>query len=79
MGLRHRRHRAEGVQFHPESILTTFGSRIVENFIRSIPDGEDPLGAEAQEERRFNLNPAVAEMNPDKPFSKASNGGFGEI
>jgi hypothetical protein len=37
MGVRHRRHRAEGVQFHPESILTTFGSRIVENFIRSIP------------------------------------------
>ena len=37
MGVRHRRHRAEGVQFHPESILTTFGNRIVENFIRSIP------------------------------------------
>jgi para-aminobenzoate synthetase component 2 len=37
MGLRHRKHQAEGVQFHPESILTTFGSQMVENFIRSIP------------------------------------------
>ena len=37
MGLRHRRYQAEGVQFHPESILTTLGSRIVENFIRLIP------------------------------------------
>ena len=41
MGLRHRRHKAEGVQFHPESILTSVGSLIVENFIRSIPDIED--------------------------------------
>jgi anthranilate synthase component 2/para-aminobenzoate synthetase component 2 len=43
MGVRHRRHQAEGVQFHPESILTTFGSRIVENFIRLIPDAEGIL------------------------------------
>ena len=42
MGLRHRRYRAEGVQFHPESILTTFGNRVVENFIRSIPRIESP-------------------------------------
>jgi anthranilate synthase/aminodeoxychorismate synthase-like glutamine amidotransferase len=38
MGVRHREYRAEGVQFHPESILTTCGNCIVENFIRLIPD-----------------------------------------
>jgi len=37
MGLRHRRHKAEGVQFHPESILTRCGSLLVENFICMIP------------------------------------------
>jgi anthranilate synthase/aminodeoxychorismate synthase-like glutamine amidotransferase len=33
MGLRHRKLRVEGVQFHPESILTTAGFRLLENFL----------------------------------------------
>ena len=35
MGLRHRRHPIEGVQFHPESILTVEGKRLLGNFLRS--------------------------------------------
>ena len=33
MGLRHRRHKIEGVQFHPESALTTWGKQLLQNFL----------------------------------------------
>ena len=33
MGVRHTRYPIEGVQFHPESILTTEGDRLIRNFL----------------------------------------------
>ncbi|MDQ6747704.1 MAG: aminodeoxychorismate/anthranilate synthase component II [Candidatus Dormibacteraeota bacterium] len=33
MGVRHREHPVEGVQFHPESILTEGGHRLLDNFL----------------------------------------------
>ena len=35
MGVRHRVFPIEGVQFHPESILTVHGHRIIENFLEN--------------------------------------------
>ncbi len=34
MGLRHREQQVEGVQFHPESILTPEGKKLLTNFLR---------------------------------------------
>jgi anthranilate synthase/aminodeoxychorismate synthase-like glutamine amidotransferase len=34
MGLRHIHHPTQGVQFHPESFMTTVGKRLIRNFIK---------------------------------------------
>jgi anthranilate synthase/aminodeoxychorismate synthase-like glutamine amidotransferase len=36
MGLRHREHRIEGVQFHPESIGTHEGKDLLRNFLAGV-------------------------------------------
>ena len=45
MGVRHRQHLIEGVQFHPESIMTTAGKQLLANFLAAARAARAP-GAE---------------------------------
>ena len=45
MGVRHREHFIEGVQFHPESILTTEGKRLLGNFLARLRGGQPARAA----------------------------------
>ncbi len=36
MGIRHKEHPTEGIQFHPESIMTTIGKRLLRNFVNLV-------------------------------------------
>jgi para-aminobenzoate synthetase component 2 len=56
MGLRHRHHDVEGVQFHPESVLTQGGHQLLANWLARCGDAEAadrvaPLAAGVEERR----------------------------
>jgi anthranilate synthase component 2 len=64
MAVQHRRYPVHGVQFHPESVLTEYGYRLVDHFLHGVPASPRavPLAADGV------LVPATAE-----PGTLASN------
>ena len=80
MGIRHVSLPLEGVQFHPESVLTPDGPHLLANFLRLAGEGEasrldDAVGSFAtrglaQEERDVAVTPA----EPDAPKTVAPAG-----
>jgi anthranilate synthase/aminodeoxychorismate synthase-like glutamine amidotransferase len=42
MGMRHRTRPVEGIQFHPESVMTKAGPRIIDNWLDSILETDRP-------------------------------------
>lgn len=56
MALRHRRGLTFGVQFHPESILTPYGKRLLKNFLAlGYPSSRSPFSQNLGEGRNENL------------------------
>jgi anthranilate synthase/aminodeoxychorismate synthase-like glutamine amidotransferase len=49
MGLRHREHLTEGIQFHPESIMTDKGKRMLRNFLK-MTENQKPEVASPESE-----------------------------
>jgi anthranilate synthase component 2 len=42
MGVRHRQHPIECIQFHPESVLTPVGHDVIRNFLDGVPARSGP-------------------------------------
>jgi anthranilate synthase/aminodeoxychorismate synthase-like glutamine amidotransferase len=54
MGIRHKGYPVEGIQFHPESVLTPNGKRILKNFLAMInaEAGGGPLARKSKNEQK---------------------------
>jgi anthranilate synthase component II len=57
MGIRHRTHPTEGIQFHPESIMTPIGKRLLRNYLDTVDSytPEQPADAFNGETKCFRI------------------------
>ena len=75
MAVRHRTLPLEGVQFHPESVLTPWGPRVLANFLRMAGEG-DPEFLDRAVARSFATRGGAPEGRhaPTTPYSMARAG-----
>jgi anthranilate synthase/aminodeoxychorismate synthase-like glutamine amidotransferase len=74
MGIRHRYLPIAGVQFHPESILTPSGKRILENFLVMANEFREEQGQVGSRWERTELQSALSREVP--PFGMLCNDRF---
>jgi anthranilate synthase component II len=60
MGIRHESHCTEGIQFHPESIMTTVGKRLLRNFLKQVD-------AQKESKTRMGTEPTPLSDIPGRP------------
>lgn len=48
MGIRHQEHPTEGIQFHPESIMTPVGKRLLRNFLKITEEWKQNNGKKGE-------------------------------
>ena len=82
MAVRHREYEVEGVQFHPESVATAVGRRIIQNFLDRVKEGPaiDMKQAISRLVKGENLNPGemttVMRILMDGESTPAQTGAF---
>jgi anthranilate synthase component II len=67
MGIRHESHCTEGIQFHPESIMTTVGKRLLRNFLKQVDAEREGTSAEK-------ANPSASSRPPGQPSFQLTPG-----
>lgn len=74
MALRHREHPTYGVQFHPESILTDYGSQMLENFLTKVAGvrvlEQGTCAGTLPPEKRTALKPYISEVIDRRDLSE---------
>lgn len=79
MAVEHREYPIYGVQFHPESVLTPEGRRVMENFLRSARERKEPGSKELGTKESGSKKPGPKESGAKQPESREPGSKQSEI